>query len=455
MSRNGEEVMEENDHIEEPHQGQFIDGTPSREVLLRVNNNNDSSIIGDSTSVNPCAQNSLRMILDEIKSLKSQMNLLQNQVKPTSDDKRLTDQNNVRFGINTMYEDEHTHNAYQPYRTTSMPNSYDEPRNYDYSRTSSSYPTTSRSSINHRNDEFRSTMHPFENIRERTHDRYEHDVPYDGYLRRGPEPEFRRTHESKGRKPATFDGAMNWNDYIVHFDMIAELNYWSDETKALELATSLRGPALSVLSDLRPEYRYSFRHLVSALSSRFEPENQAEIYKTQLKSRVRRKNESITELMQDIKRLVRMAYPNAPLDFRDQITKDSFIESLNEQEMEWSVFQGRPRNLEDAVRLSLEYEAFQQARGRRNRVAVRMQREEPTDTNNRNDAHQIALISQNTEKKFNKKGPCFYCKKDGHIKSECRLLQRHLEAEKNKSQRKSGHTNSVATKAPENQENVQ
>lgn len=97
--------MEENDHIEEPHQGQFIDGTPSREVLLRVNNNNDSSIIGDSTSVNPCAQNSLRMILDEIKSLKSQMNLLQNQVKPTSDDKRLTDQNNVRFGINTMYED--------------------------------------------------------------------------------------------------------------------------------------------------------------------------------------------------------------------------------------------------------------------------------------------------------------------------------------------------------------
>lgn len=54
----------------------------------------------------------MRVILDEIRSLKSQMNLLQNQVKPTSDDKRSTDQNNVRFGINTMYEDEHTHNVY-------------------------------------------------------------------------------------------------------------------------------------------------------------------------------------------------------------------------------------------------------------------------------------------------------------------------------------------------------
>lgn len=141
--------------------------------------------------------------------------------------------------------------------------------------------------------------------------------------------------------------------------------------------------------------------------------------------------------------------------FRDQITKDSFSESLNEQKMEWSVFKGKPRNLEDGVRLALEYEAFQQARGRRNRITVRMQREEPMDANIRNDAHQIALFSQNTEKKFNKKGPCFYCKEDGHIKIECRLLQRHLEAEKNKSQRKSGHTNSVVTKVPENQENVQ
>lgn len=90
---------------------------------------------------------------------------------------------------------------------------------------------TSRSSINHGNDEFRPIMRPFETIQERTHDRYEHDVPYDGYSRRAPEPEFRRTQEPRGRQPATFDGTMNWNDYIVHFDMIAELNYWNDETK--------------------------------------------------------------------------------------------------------------------------------------------------------------------------------------------------------------------------------
>lgn len=56
---------------------------------------------------------------------------------------------------------------------------------------------TSRSFINHGNDEFRPIMLSFETIRERTHDRYEHDVPYDGYSRRAPEPEFRRTQEPR------------------------------------------------------------------------------------------------------------------------------------------------------------------------------------------------------------------------------------------------------------------
>ena len=440
--------MEENDHTMEPQQGQFIDGTPSREVLLRVNHNNDHEVIGDNNGVNSCTQDSLRTILQEIKSLKSQMNSLQNRVQPTIGDNQQMNQNNERFYTTT--ENDQTRNMYQPYRSSSMQNYEDESRNYD-SRKSWSNPMVSHSFTNNAEfSDFQPTMRPFETPRERT---YDLNDPNEGYTRHAPNNGFRRLPESKIRKPAIFDGTNNWSDYIVHFEMISELNYWSNETKSLELATSLRGTALSVLSDLRPEYRYSYRHLVSALSARFAPENQTEIYKTQLKSRIRKKNESITELMQDIKRLARMSYPNAPQDFRDQITTDSFIESLNDQEMEWAVFQGRPKNLEDAVRLALEYEAFQQARGRRNRVTVRMQREEPTYANKVDNTHQKALTSDKTEKKFNKKGPCYYCKKDGHIKSECRLLKRHMEADKWKNQRKTEYTQNLTAKEPENQGN--
>lgn len=453
MSRN-EDVLEESDHHMEQQQGEFMEGTPSREVLLRINHNEDH--IGDGNDVRSGTQDSLNAILSELKTLKSQMNLLQNQVRLTSDDTRQANQDRVRFCTNATFQGDQLHNAQQPYRSSSMPNSYDESREHEHSRTSWSNTTESRSFINNaRTNEFQPIMRPCESSRERI---YDYDVPNDGYLRQTSDHRIRRMQEPKGRKPASFDGTTNWKDYIVHFDMIAELNYWTDEVKALELATSLRGSALSVLSDLRPEYRYSFRHLVSALSARFEPENQTEIYKTQLKCRIRRKNESITELMQDIKRLVRMSYPNAPLDFRDQITKDSFIESLNEQDMEWSVFQGRPKSLEDAVRLALEYEAFQQARGRRNKATVRMQREEPAYTNEDVDnTHQVALISHNTEKKFNKKGPCFYCKKDGHIKSECRLLQGHIKSGKYRNQNKPDFDKNThtTTNETENQENAQ
>ena len=119
--------MEENDHNMEPQQGQFIDGTPSREVLLRVNHNNDREVIGDNNGVNSCTQDSLRTILQEIKSLKSQMNSLQNRVQPTIGDNQQMNQNNERFY--TTNENDQTRNIYQPYRSSSMQNYEDESRN--------------------------------------------------------------------------------------------------------------------------------------------------------------------------------------------------------------------------------------------------------------------------------------------------------------------------------------
>ena len=51
--------------------------------------------------------------------------------------------------------------------------------------------------------------------------------------------------------------------------MVGDLNRWDEETKAMELATSLRGAAQTVLSDLRPEQRRDYQQLVCALTARF------------------------------------------------------------------------------------------------------------------------------------------------------------------------------------------
>ncbi|VDI23612.1 Hypothetical predicted protein [Mytilus galloprovincialis] len=104
---------------------------------------------------------------------------------------------------------------------------------------------------------------------------------------------------------ATYDGLGSWQDYIVHFEMIAEINGWDENTKALELATCLRGSAQASLSDLRPDLRRRYAHLVAALTSRFQPSNQAELYRAQMKGKSRNKDQPLPELAKDIKRVTR------------------------------------------------------------------------------------------------------------------------------------------------------
>ncbi|MEW8544990.1 MAG: hypothetical protein AB2693_15805 [Candidatus Thiodiazotropha sp.] len=186
-------------------------------------------------------------------------------------------------------------------------------------------------------------------------------------------------HKSDFIKVAIYDGKSSWKDYLVQFELAAHANRWDKDTKAIKLACSLRGSAQALLSDMGPDVRYNYDQLVSTLTNRFEPENQCEIYKAQVKQRLRRKDEPLPELAQDIKRLMRMAYPSAVLDLRDTLAKDCFIEALNDAEMELFVCQKEPETMEDAVRIALKYEAFSQGRRKRlmsTKTGVRMQHED-------------------------------------------------------------------------------
>ena len=246
---------------------------------------------------------------------------------------------------------------------------------------------------------------------------------------------------SKRKKPDVFDGKTNLHDYLVHFELIAEINRWNNTEKALELATSLRGDAQGILGDIRAENRHDYEHLVSALKARFQPENQSELYRAQMKGRLRRKNETLSELAQDIKRMIRLGYPNATVEIKEQLARDCFLDSLNDSEMEWTVFQGKPKSIDHALRLALEFEAFQQAR-KRNRVPMRAVSandhggiNEPLILSNENQVGQYPghITEPNVRQPVRrnnfqrKKGPCYYCDKEGHIMAECKkfMADRH------------------------------
>ena len=146
----------------------------------------------------------------------------------------------------------------------------------------------------------------------------------------------------KPKKAAYCNGKNSGKDYHAQFELVAILNGWNEQTKALELATNLRGSARSILADLDPDQRYHYESLVSALSARFEPDYQADMYLAQIRNRTRQKSESLPELGQAIKRLARYALPSAPSSVRHWLLLTQFTEALNNESLEYAVKQARP-----------------------------------------------------------------------------------------------------------------
>ena len=235
-------------------------------------------------------------------------------------------------------------------------------------------------------------------------------------------------HHFRNKKATNYDGISSWQDFLVHFEMVCEINGWDDITKALELATSFRGSAQAVLSDLRPDLRRSYVHLVAALTSRFQPSNQAELYRAQMKNKSRGKTQSLPELAQDIKRLTRLAYPTAPMEVREQLSRDCFMDSLNDPDLEWSIFQGKPMTIDDSVRIGLEYEAFTTGHRRKFPKQTALRRQTESFEGLDEDENMSGIIDRlaRIEKQSARPKPsltCYFCGIKGYIKRDCRKFQ--------------------------------
>ena len=70
------------------------------------------------------------------------------------------------------------------------------------------------------------------------------------------------------QRPAPFDGKVAWDAYRAQFELLAEMNGWSDAEKAAHLAVSLRGAAATVLTNIPAEQRQNYLSLTAALETR-------------------------------------------------------------------------------------------------------------------------------------------------------------------------------------------
>ena len=147
--------------------------------------------------------------------------------------------------------------------------------------------------------------------------------------------------------PDQYTGQEDWMDWIEHFELCARINDWNDETKTDFLAVRLTKAAQQVYCDLPSSCKNNYNELKTAMATRFSATNHAELYKAELRFMRRKRNEKLTELSNRIRHLSCVAYPTVDVKFRDEVSRDQFLDALDDKEFRLKIRQLRPKSLDE------------------------------------------------------------------------------------------------------------
>ncbi|GFT65457.1 CCHC-type domain-containing protein [Nephila pilipes] len=132
-------------------------------------------------------------------------------------------------------------------------------------------------------------------------------------------------------KPLTFDGQTSWSIF---------------KTSAAEV---LQGIPAGNLTDLTTIER--------ALESRSGDSHLMQFYRTELKTRQQKPGESLQVLAADVERLMSLAYAKCPLDIRESLATQYFIDAIRDEDTQHSTRLMDAKDLKSALAYSMKYEA--------------------------------------------------------------------------------------------------
>ena len=194
------------------------------------------------------------------------------------------------------------------------------------------------------------------------------------------------------------------------------------------LGLSLSGVARRLLTGIDSSSEKGYWELRAALERRFQPRNQEEMYKALVRTRSKREEETLQAYAEDLRRLTRLAYPEAEAKTTDSMARDRFVDGLRDGRLRHWICQNEPHTIEDAVSVALKAEVFLKAEEEKG-GAVR--------ATNTTMAEQLkALTEQVASLQSQGMGPrdrrpfgnrrnegyhkrCFRCDKEGHFRREC------------------------------------
>ena len=160
-----------------------------------------------------------------------------------------------------------------------------------------------------------------------------------------------------------FDGktGSQLKPFLAKFEILARRCQWNDGMKVDMLKCNLTGAAAQLLWD-DPSCQ-SYEQLVLKLNQRFGEENQAECFRAKLKVRKQGKDESLSSLIQDIRRMMILAYPDSSSELGKIMAKDCFLDAIYDKGLSLKVREHSPADLDAAFQLAVKFEAYAQLSG--------------------------------------------------------------------------------------------
>lgn len=181
---------------------------------------------------------------------------------------------------------------------------------------------------------------------------------------------YKSKEKGPNMKPRTFTGNEDFEEFIDHFEVVAEMGGWSIRNRALTLRACLSGKAHIFLAKLPNDIKTSYVTLVDALRKRFGGANQQPMWVSTLKGRKRQPAESIASYGDELSHLARKAYADLDYVAQERMALDQLYSSIS-PELRLKCIERDCRTVDQAVALIQTHEGVMRA-DEQGRSRVRM-----------------------------------------------------------------------------------
>ena len=166
------------------------------------------------------------------------------------------------------------------------------------------------------------------------------------------------SRQSSSPKVPTFDGTntAQFRPWIIQFEAIARHQGWSAGERVVRLVSSLTGPAANLLIGMTLGQLDNYNFLRTRLSRRYDPPEREEAHRAELRSRMRRRNESADEFAETIKNLAQRAYPLADQNMLDNLVVERFREGHGNEELKKHLCLYPSTGLQDLIGACVRFE---------------------------------------------------------------------------------------------------